>query len=151
MCVKGPQVMRGYWQRPEDTQKSFTDDGYLRTGDIALIQEDGYIRIVDRKKDMIIVSGFNVFPNEIEDVVSSHPKVVECAAVGVPDAKSGEAVKVYLVPTAEGVTENELKEFCRERLTAYKVPKQFEFRDELPKTNVGKILRRELRDEANNK
>ncbi|SNC74394.1 long-chain acyl-CoA synthetase [Marinobacter sp. es.048] len=151
LCVKGPQVMRGYWQRPEDTQKSFTEDGYLRTGDIALIQEDGYIRIVDRKKDMIIVSGFNVFPNEIEDVVSSHPKVVECAAVGLPDAKSGEAVKVYLVPTAEGVTENELKEFCRERLTAYKVPKKFEFRDELPKTNVGKILRRELRDEANNK
>jgi len=151
LCVKGPQVMRGYWQRPEDTQKSFTEDGYLRTGDIALIQEDGYVRIVDRKKDMIIVSGFNVFPNEIEDVVSSHPKVVECAAVGVPDAKSGEAVKVYLVPTAEGVTENELKEFCRERLTAYKVPKQFVFRDELPKTNVGKILRRELRDEANNK
>jgi long-chain acyl-CoA synthetase len=151
LCVKGPQVMRGYWQRPEDTQKSFTEDGYLRTGDIALIQQDGYIRIVDRKKDMIIVSGFNVFPNEIEDVVSGHPKVVECAAVGVPDAKSGEAVKVYLVPTTEGVTENELKEFCRERLTAYKVPKQFEFRDELPKTNVGKILRRELRDEANNK
>lgn len=151
LCVKGPQVMRGYWQRPEDTQKSFTDDGFLKTGDIALIQEDGYIRIVDRKKDMIIVSGFNVFPNEIEDVVSGHPKVVECAAVGVEDAKSGEAVKVYLVPTAEGVTENELKEFCRERLTAYKVPKSFEFRDELPKTNVGKILRRELRDEANNK
>ncbi|MDL0429669.1 AMP-binding protein [Marinobacter sp. TBZ242] len=151
LCVKGPQVMRGYWQRPEDTQKSFTPDGFLQTGDIALIQEDGYIRIVDRKKDMIIVSGFNVFPNEIEDVVSGHPKVVECAAVGVPDAKSGEAVKVYLVPTAEGVTENELKEFCRERLTAYKVPKSFEFRDELPKTNVGKILRRELRDEATNK
>lgn len=151
LCVKGPQVMRGYWQRPEDTQKSFTEDGFLKTGDIALIQEDGYIRIVDRKKDMIIVSGFNVFPNEIEDVVSGHPKVVECAAVGVEDAKSGEAVKVFLVPTAEGVTENELKEFCRERLTAYKVPKSFEFRDELPKTNVGKILRRELRDEANNK
>jgi|TARA_R100000656_G_scaffold2101_1_gene3612 long-chain acyl-CoA synthetase len=151
LCVKGPQVMRGYWQRPEDTQKSFTDDGFLQTGDIALIQEDGYIRIVDRKKDMIIVSGFNVFPNEIEDVVSGHPKVVECAAVGVPDDKSGEAVKVYLVATAEGVTENELKEFCRERLTAYKVPKSFAFRDELPKTNVGKILRRELRDEANSK
>jgi long-chain acyl-CoA synthetase len=149
LCVKGPQVMRGYWQRPEDTQKSFTDDGFLQTGDIALIQEDGYIRIVDRKKDMIIVSGFNVFPNEIEDVVSGHPKVVECAAVGVPDDKSGEAVKVYLVATADGVTENELKEFCRERLTAYKVPKSFVFRDELPKTNVGKILRRELRDEAN--
>jgi long-chain acyl-CoA synthetase len=151
LCVKGPQVMRGYWQRPEDTQKSFTDDGFLQTGDVALIQEDGYIRIVDRKKDMIIVSGFNVFPNEIEDVVSGHPKVVECAAVGVPDDKSGEAVKVYLVATAEGVTENELKEFCRERLTAYKVPKSFVFRDELPKTNVGKILRRELRDEANSK
>ena len=149
LCVKGPQVMRGYWQRPEDTQKSFTDDGFLQTGDVALIQEDGYIRIVDRKKDMIIVSGFNVYPNEIEDVVSGHPKVVECAAVGVPDDKSGEAVKVYLVATAEGVTENELKEFCRERLTAYKVPKSFVFRDELPKTNVGKILRRELRDEAN--
>ncbi|MFO7528801.1 MAG: long-chain fatty acid--CoA ligase [Marinobacter sp.] len=148
LCVKGPQVMRGYWQRPEDTQRSFTEDGFLKTGDIALIQEDGYIRIVDRKKDMIIVSGFNVFPNEVEDVVSAHPKVVECAAVGIPDAKSGEAVKVYLVPTAEGVSENELKEFCRERLTAYKVPKHFEFRDELPKTNVGKILRRELRDEA---
>ncbi|KKM89662.1 hypothetical protein LCGC14_1246450 [marine sediment metagenome] len=151
LCVKGPQVMRGYWQRPEDTQKSFTDDGYIRTGDIAVIQEDGYIRIVDRKKDMIIVSGFNVYPNEIEDVVSSHPKVVECAAVGVEDAKSGEAVKIYLVATAEGVTENELKEFCRERLTAYKVPRFFEFRDELPKTNVGKILRRELRDEPGNK
>ncbi|MAO12282.1 MULTISPECIES: long-chain fatty acid--CoA ligase [Marinobacter] len=151
LCVKGPQVMRGYWQRPEDTQKSFTDDGFLKTGDVALIQEDGYIRIVDRKKDMIIVSGFNVFPNEIEDVVTSHPKVVECAAVGIPDAKSGEAVKVYVVPTKEGVTANELKEFCRERLTAYKVPKHFEFRDELPKSNVGKILRRELRDEANAK
>ncbi|OJT00541.1 long-chain fatty acid--CoA ligase [Marinobacter nauticus] len=151
LCVKGPQVMRGYWQRPEDTQKSFTDDGFLKTGDVALIQEDGYIRIVDRKKDMIIVSGFNVFPNEIEDVVTSHPKVVECAAVGIPDAKSGEAVKVYVVPTKDGVTANELKEFCRERLTAYKVPKHFEFRDELPKSNVGKILRRELRDEANAK
>ena len=151
LCVKGPQVMRGYWQRPEDTQKSFTEDGYIQTGDVAVIQEDGFIRIVDRKKDMIIVSGFNVYPNEIEDVVSSHPKVVECAAVGIPDVKSGEAVKVYLVATAEGVTENELKEFCRERLTAYKVPRYFEFRDELPKTNVGKILRRELRDEPGNK
>lgn len=151
LCVKGPQVMRGYWQRPEDTQKSFTEDGFIQTGDVAVIQEDGYIRIVDRKKDMIIVSGFNVYPNEIEDVLSSHPKVVECAAVGLPDAKSGEAVKVYLVATAEGVTENELKEFCRERLTAYKVPRYFEFRDELPKTNVGKILRRELRDEPDNK
>jgi long-chain acyl-CoA synthetase len=149
LCVKGPQVMRGYWQRPEDTQKSFTKDGFLQTGDVAVIQEDGYIRIVDRKKDMIIVSGFNVYPNEIEEVLTGHPNVVECAAVGIPDAKSGEAVKVYLVATAEGVSENELKEFCRERLTAYKVPKSFVFRDDLPKTNVGKILRRELRDEAN--
>ncbi|MBB5320672.1 AMP-binding protein [Marinobacter oulmenensis] len=149
LCVQGPQVMRGYWQRPEDTRQSFTEDGYLKTGDVAVIQEDGYIRIVDRKKDMIIVSGFNVFPNEVEDVVSSHPKVVECAAVGVPDAKSGEAVKVYVVAGKEGVTGNEIKEFCRERLTAYKVPRHFEFRDELPKSNVGKILRRELRDEAN--
>ncbi|SFM54730.1 AMP-binding protein [Marinobacter zhejiangensis] len=148
LCVRGPQVMRGYWQRPEDTQKSFTEDGYLRTGDVALVQEDGYIRIVDRKKDMIIVSGFNVFPNEIEDVVSSHPKVIECAAVGVPDSKSGEAVKVFLVANDSGLTEAELKEFCRERLTAYKVPKTFVFREELPKTNVGKILRRELRDEV---
>ncbi|MDP4546359.1 MULTISPECIES: long-chain fatty acid--CoA ligase [unclassified Marinobacter] len=150
LCVKGPQVMRGYWQRPEDTRQSFTEDGFIQTGDIALIQEDGYIRIVDRKKDMIIVSGFNVFPNEIEDVVTSHPKVVECAAVGVEDAKSGEAVKVYVVATKEGVSANELKEFCRERLTAYKVPKHFEFREELPKSNVGKILRRELRDEEAN-
>lgn len=147
LCVKGPQVMRGYWQRPEETQKSFTEDGYLQTGDIALIQEDGYVRIVDRKKDMIIVSGFNVFPNEIEDVVTSHPKVIECAAVGVTDEKSGEAVKVFLVSSSPDLTEGELKEFCRERLTAYKVPKKFEFREDLPKTNVGKILRRELRDE----
>ncbi|WP_026224292.1 AMP-binding protein [Marinobacter gelidimuriae] len=150
LCVKGPQVMRGYWQRPDDTRKSMTDDGYLRTGDVAVIQEDGYIRIVDRKKDMIIVSGFNVFPNEVEDVISGHPNVLECAAVGIPDEKSGEAVKVYLVASKEGVTAGELKEFCRERLTAYKVPRHFEFRTELPKTNVGKVLRRELRDEASN-
>ncbi|PAV27005.1 long-chain acyl-CoA synthetase [Tamilnaduibacter salinus] len=151
LCVKGPQVMKGYWQRPEDTAKSFTDDGYYRSGDVALIQEDGYLRIVDRKKDMIIVSGFNVFPNEIEDVVSAHPKVVECAAVGIPDDKSGEAVKVFLVVNDSNLSESELKEFCRERLTAYKVPKHFEFRDELPKTNVGKVLRRELRDEDQKK
>jgi long-chain acyl-CoA synthetase len=147
LCVKGPQVMKGYWQRPEDTQKSFTEDGYLKTGDVAVIQEDGYVRIVDRKKDMIIVSGFNVYPNEIEDVLSSHPQVLECAAVGVSDEKSGEAVKVFLVSKSADLKEAELKEFCRERLTAYKVPKKFEFRDELPKTNVGKVLRRELRDE----
>ncbi|MFC4261210.1 AMP-binding protein [Marinobacter lacisalsi] len=147
LCVKGPQVMRGYWQRPEETQKSFTEDGFLRTGDIALVQEDGYIRIVDRKKDMIIVSGFNVYPNEVEDVISGHPKVLECAAVGIPDEKTGEAVKVFLVPSDPSLKPDELKEFCRERLTAYKVPKTFKIREELPKTNVGKILRRELRDE----
>ncbi|GGY82535.1 AMP-binding protein [Marinobacter zhanjiangensis] len=151
LCVKGPQVMRGYWQRPEETQKSFTEDGFLRTGDIALVQEDGYIRIVDRKKDMINVSGFNVYPNEVEDVVSGHPKVLECAAVGIPDEKTGEAVKVFLVASDQSLKEGELKEFCRERLTAYKVPKTFEFREELPKTNVGKILRRELRDEETKK
>ncbi|HEV8077162.1 MAG TPA: AMP-binding protein, partial [Marinobacter sp.] len=123
LCVKGPQVMHGYWQRPDDTRKSMTDDGYLRTGDVAVIQEDGYIRIVDRKKDMIIVSGFNVYPNEVEDVISSHPNVLECAAVGIPNEKSGETIKVYLVATEEGVTAHELKEFCRERLTAYKVPR----------------------------
>ncbi|WP_404362330.1 AMP-binding protein [Marinobacter sp.] len=147
LCVKGPQVMRGYWQRPEETRKSFTEGGFFRTGDIALVQEDGYMRIVDRKKDMIIVSGFNVFPNEIEDVITGHPKVTECAVVGVPDDKSGEAVKAFVVASSGDLTESELKEFCRERLTAYKVPKKFEFRDDLPKTNVGKILRRELRDE----
>lgn len=146
LCVKGPQVMKGYWQRPEDTRESFTEDGYLKTGDVVVIQEDGYLRIVDRKKDMIIVSGFNVYPNEVEDVVSSHPQVLECAAVGVPDEKSGEAVKVFLVSKSADLKETELKEFCRERMTAYKVPKKFEFRDDLPKTNVGKVLRRELRD-----
>lgn len=150
LCVKGPQVMQGYWQRPEDTRQSFTEDGFFKTGDVALIQEDGYLRIVDRKKDMIIVSGFNVYPNEVEDVVVSHPKVLECAVVGVPDDKSGEAVKAYVVAGKEGVAANELKEYCRERLTAYKVPKKFVFRDELPKSNVGKILRRELRDESDN-
>ncbi|QCF26244.1 long-chain fatty acid--CoA ligase [Hydrocarboniclastica marina] len=146
LCVKGPQVMKGYWQRPEETRKSFTEDGWLKTGDMAVIQEDGYIRIVDRKKDLIIVSGFNVYPNEIEDVVSSHPGVIECAAVGVADSKSGEAVKVFAVKAKASVTEKEIRDYCRERLTAYKVPKTIEFRDELPKTNVGKILRRELRD-----
>jgi len=151
ICVRGPQVMLGYLNRPEETAKTIDKDGWLATGDIGTMDEQGFVKIVDRKKDMIIVSGFNVFPNEIEDVVTTHPKVVECAAVGIADAKSGEAVKVYVVPTKEGVTANELKEFCRERLTAYKVPKHFEFRDELPKSNVGKILRRELRDEANAK
>ncbi len=146
LLAKGPQVMKGYWQRPDETEKTLTPDGWIKTGDIALIQEDGYIRIVDRKKDMILVSGFNVYPNEIEDVVASHPDVIECAAVGIPDAKSGEAVKVFVVRSNPTLKESELKDYCRERLTGYKVPKSFEFRQELPKTNVGKILRRELRD-----
>lgn len=146
LCVKGPQVMLGYWQRPDETAKTFTSDGWIKTGDVAVIQEDGYVRIVDRKKDMILVSGFNVYPNEVEDVVSSHPDVVECAAIGMPDLKSGEAVKVFAVRSNPDLKDAELKDYCRERLTAYKVPRFIEFRDELPKTNVGKILRRELRD-----
>ncbi len=150
LCVKGPQVMKGYWQRPEETAKSFTEDGWFRTGDMAVIQEDGYIRIVDRKKDMILVSGFNVYPNEIEDVITGHPKVLECAAVGVPDEKSGEAVKVFVVASDSALTAEDITEWCRERLTGYKIPRHIEFREELPKTNVGKILRRALRDETSN-
>lgn len=148
LCVKGPQVMKGYWQRPEATAETIDEDGWLKTGDVAVIQEDGYMKIVDRKKDMIIVSGFNVYPNEVEDVVVAHPDVVEAAAVGVPDPKSSEAVKVFLVSSNEDLTASDVINWCRERLTAYKVPRHIEFRDELPKTNVGKILRRELRDEA---
>ncbi len=146
LCVKGPQVMKGYWQRPEETSKSIDEDGWFRTGDVAVIQDDGFVKIVDRKKDMILVSGFNVYPNEIEDVVMGHPKVVECAAVGVQDDKSGEVVKIFVVPKEEGVTEDEIRDYCRENMTAYKVPKHVEFREDLPKSNVGKILRKELRD-----
>jgi len=147
LCVKGPQVMKGYWQRPDETAKTITEDGWLKTGDVAVIQDDGYMKIVDRKKDMIIVSGFNVYPNELEDFIVSHPDIVECAAIGVPDDKSGEAVKIFAVTTNKNLTDKEVREFCRDGLTAYKVPKFVEFREELPKTNVGKILRRELRDE----
>ena len=145
ICIKGPQVMQGYWQRPEETAQVMTDDGYFRTGDIGIMNKDGYVKIVDRKKDMILVSGFNVYPNEIEDVVCSHQGVFECAAIGVPDEKSGEAVKVFVVKKEESLSEDELKKFCRECLTGYKSPKYFEFKKELPKSNVGKILRRELR------
>lgn len=151
LCAKGPQVMKGYWQRPDETAKTITSDGWIMTGDIGLVQDDGYVKIVDRKKDMILVSGFNVYPNEIEDVLASHPDVIECAAVGVPDLKAGEAVKVFAVTSNPSLKESELKEFARERLTAYKVPKYIEFRTDLPKTNVGKVLRRELRDEEVNK
>ena len=147
LCVKGPQVMKGYWQRPEATAETITEDGWLKTGDMAVIQENGYMKIVDRKKDMIIVSGFNVYPNEIEDVVSGHPDIVECAAVGIPNDVTGEQVKVFAVSNNPQLTAKDVTDFCRERLTAYKVPKMVEFREELPKTNVGKILRRELRDE----
>jgi len=146
LCVRGPQVMREYWNRPEDTAHVFTPDGFLRTGDIATIDEKGFVRIVDRKKDMILVSGFNVFPNEIEDVVASHPGVLEVAAVGVPDERTGEAVKVFVVRKDPSLTREMIIAHCRESLTAYKVPHLVEFRDELPKTNVGKILRRLLRD-----
>ncbi len=145
--VKGPQVMKGYYNRPDETAKTLSD-GWLGTGDIAMIDEDGFMQIVDRQKDMILVSGFNVYPNEVEEVVASHPKVLECAAVGVPDEKSGEIVKIFVVRKDNSLKEKELIAYCREELTGYKVPKQVEFRKELPKTNVGKILRRELRDEA---
>lgn len=145
LCVYGPQVMAGYWNKPEETDKTFFADGYLRTGDIAKFDDKGFLYIVDRKKDMILVSGFNVYPNEVEDVVASHPKVLEAACVGVEDEKSGEVVKVFVVKRDQGLTEDELIAFCREELTGYKVPKQVAFIDELPKSNVGKVLRKELR------
>jgi long-chain acyl-CoA synthetase len=148
ICIRGPQVMAGYWQRPDETAKVMTPDGYFLSGDIGIMDERGFIRIVDRKKDMILVSGFNVYPNEIEGVAMMHPGVLECAAVGVPDKKSGEAVKLFVVKKDEKVTEGDVLKYCREHLTGYKVPSQIEFRKDLPKTNVGKILRRELRDEA---
>ncbi|MDS4069099.1 MAG: long-chain-fatty-acid--CoA ligase, partial [Candidatus Competibacter sp.] len=141
ICIRGPQVMRGYWNRPDETAKVMTEDGYLRTGDIGFVDERGYTRIVDRKKDMILVSGFNVYPNEIEDVVALHPGVLEVAAIGVPDEKTGEAVKVVVVRKDPAVTAEALIEYCRQHLTGYKVPRRVEFRTELPKTNVGKILR----------
>ncbi len=146
ICVRGPQVMRGYWNRPEETAQVMTADGYLRTGDIGVMDERGYTRIVDRKKDMILVSGFNVYPNEIEDVVAHHPGVLEVAAVGVPNEKTGEAVKLVVVKKDPALTAETLIEYCRQNLTAYKVPHLVEFRTELPKTNVGKILRRLLRE-----
>ncbi|MGH8040426.1 MAG: AMP-binding protein [Rudaea sp.] len=146
LCVRGPQVMKGYWQRPEETAKVIDADGWLHTGDIARIDEKGYFYIVDRKKDMILVSGFNVYPNEIEDVVAQCPGVLEVAAVGVPDEKSGEAVKIVVVRKDPNLTAETIKAHCKANLTGYKMPKIIEFRDSLPKTNVGKILRRELRD-----
>jgi long-chain acyl-CoA synthetase len=146
IAIRGPQVMAGYWQRPDETAKVMTSDGFFRTGDIGVMDENGYTRIVDRKKDMILVSGFNVYPNEIEGVVAGHPGVLESAAVGVPDENSGEAVKLFVVKKDPALTEKELMDYCKEHLTGYKKPKFIEFRTDLPKTNVGKILRRELRD-----
>ncbi|MGD9265422.1 MAG: AMP-binding protein [Lysobacterales bacterium] len=146
LCIRGPQVMKGYWRRPEATAEVLDEDGWLHTGDVAFMNPEGYFKIVDRKKDMILVSGFNVFPNEIEDVVALHPKVLEVAAIGVPDEKSGEVVSLFVVKKDPSLDEEELKAFCKENLTGYKRPRYIEFRDELPKTNVGKILRRELRE-----
>ncbi|WP_306394459.1 long-chain-fatty-acid--CoA ligase [Telluria beijingensis] len=147
IAVRGPQVMAGYWQRDDETAKVMTADGFFKTGDIGIMDAQGYTRIVDRKKDMILVSGFNVYPNEVEGVVAAHPGVLEVACVGVPDQNSGEAVKLYVVKKDASLTTEQLKEFCKEQLTGYKRPKFIEFRETLPKTNVGKILRRELRDE----
>jgi long-chain acyl-CoA synthetase len=138
--------MKGYWQRPEETELILTKDGWLKTGDVGVMAEDGFTKIVDRKKDMILVSGFNVYPNEIEDVVAAHPKVLEVAAVGVPDPHSHEAVKIFVVPRDPSLTKEEILDYCRQNLTGYKMPRQVEFRKELPKSNVGKILRRELRE-----
>jgi len=146
LLVRGPQVMQGYWNKPEETAQVLSDDGWLKTGDMALIQEDGCVRIVDRLKDMILVSGFNVYPNEIEDVVMDHPGVLECAAIGVEDEKSGEAVKLFVVRKDTSLDADSLRTYCRESLTSYKCPRHIEFREDLPKSNVGKILRRELRD-----
>jgi len=148
IAIKGPQVMAGYWQRDDETAKVMTADGFFRSGDIGVVDERGYFKIVDRKKDMILVSGFNVYPNEVEDVVTQMPGILECAAVGVPDAKAGEAVKLVIVKKDQAVTEAGVRAYCEANLTGYKRPKVVEFRTELPKTNVGKILRRELRDKA---
>jgi long-chain acyl-CoA synthetase len=147
ICAKGPQVMVGYWNRPDETAKVMTADGYFRTGDIGIMSEDGFTRIVDRKKDMILVSGFNVYPNEVEEVIASHPGVLETAVIGLPDEKSGEVVKAFIVKKDPSLSADDVIKFCHEQLTNYKVPKQIEFRTDLPKTNVGKILRRQLRDE----
>jgi long-chain acyl-CoA synthetase len=148
LCVKGPQVMAGYWKRPDETAKVMTRDGYFRTGDVAVALPDGQIKIVDRMKDMVLVSGFNVYPNEVEDVLAMHPGVLEAAVIGIPDGQSGEQVAAYVVRKDEVLTPDDLRRFCRDNLTAYKVPRVIEFRETLPKTNVGKVLRRALRDEV---
>jgi len=147
ICIKGPQVMQGYWRNEEATAEAIGEDGFFKTGDIGTMDDEGFLSITDRKKDMIIVSGFNVYPNEIEDVVCMHPNIVEAASIGVPDEKTGEAVKLFVVLGGEQkLAKEEIIEYCRQNLAAYKVPKQIEFMNELPKTTVGKILRRELRE-----
>ncbi|WP_284619696.1 long-chain-fatty-acid--CoA ligase [Aquabacterium humicola] len=148
ICIRGPQVMAGYWNRPDETAKVMTEDGFFRSGDVGVMDERGHTRIVDRKKDMILVSGFNVYPNEIEQVVNLHPGVIECAAIGIPDAKSGESVKLFVVRRDGTLSESDLMSYCKDNFTAYKRPRYIEFRDDLPKSNVGKILRRELRSAA---
>ena len=148
LCIKGTQVMKGYWQQPAATAEALDADGWFKTGDIAVIDNDGFVSIVDRKKDLIIVSGFNVYPNEIEDVVMAHPAVANCAVIGVPDDRTGEAVKLFVVARTQGVSLEELKAYCKTNFTGYKVPKHIVLRDSLPMTPVGKILRRELRDIA---
>jgi long-chain acyl-CoA synthetase len=147
LAARGPQVMIGYWRRPDETAKVMTPDGYFRTGDVAIRDADGSLRIIDRKKDLIIVSGFNVFPNEVEDVLAAHEGILECAVIGVPDGAAGEAVKAYIVRRDPALTVEAVREHCRKTLTAYKVPRHVEFRDELPKSTVGKILRKDLRGE----
>ncbi|MFN3792850.1 long-chain-fatty-acid--CoA ligase [Massilia sp.] len=147
IAIRGPQVMAGYWNRPDETAKVMTPDGFFKSGDVGIMDADGYVKIVDRKKDMILVSGFNVYPNELEGVIAGHPGVLECAVIGVPDEHSGEAVKVFVVRKDPNLTAEQLMDYCKQQFTGYKKPKYIEFRDELPKTNVGKILRRALRDE----
>ena len=144
LCVSGPQVMRGYWKRPDATAEVMTSDGYLRTGDYVSIDEKGYVRVLDRKKDMILVSGFNVYPNEIEDVVNQHPGVVESGAIGIDDRNAGQVVKLFVVLNDSSLTKDDIMAHCKDHLTGYKRPKQIEFIDDLPKSNVGKILRKEL-------
>jgi long-chain acyl-CoA synthetase len=145
ICIRGPQVMAGYWNKPEETKNVMTPDGFFRSGDIGVMNADGYTKIVDRKKDMVLVSGFNVYPNEVEEVIAMVPGVLECAVIGVPDEDSGEAVKAFIVKSDQSLTEVAVLNFCKDQLTNYKRPKYIVFRNDLPKTNVGKILRRELR------
>jgi long-chain acyl-CoA synthetase len=148
LCVWGPQVMTRYWQKEDESESAFTEDGYFKTGDIAVLHKDGFISIADRAKDIIIVSGFNVYPNEVEEIASHHPDIIECAAIGIPDEVTGESVKLFVVTTNDELTLEDIRSYCRGKLTGYKIPKSMQIAEELPKTNVGKILRRSLRDDT---